>query len=335
MSLSDLKQGSVFQALKSTPGLNDVERLMRSKFASESKLLSEIPEYLMDLGGKRIRPVLTLVAARALGMSTPSRELIEVAAGIELIHMATLLHDDIIDCSPLRRHKESPFLKYGSTNSLLCGDFLLVRAFSLCAHLDSFIIDETERACIELTEGEIEEIPLHKKTGSLKDSLDIARKKTASLFRLCAASASHLAANYKPATDALSSFGENLGIAFQILDDILDVVSDEATLGKKAGIDIHERKPSIVNVFWLEENTPLSRELLKAPEGTEEEYIAQAIAELRSSRAVQKARALASDYAAKARAALHEGARLCPKPIHEDSLRLLEALIDFTLARMQ
>jgi geranylgeranyl pyrophosphate synthase len=151
-------KAGVSKMLAGLQGMKEVETLISSKLTSDAELLETIPAYLLGLGGKRIRPAMTLLVSRAFGSKSvefPVAEVIDVAAGIELIHMATLLHDDIIDKSPLRRHKQSPFLKFGLGNSLLAGDFLLVRAFSLCARLDRYVIDATEQACIELTEGEI------------------------------------------------------------------------------------------------------------------------------------------------------------------------------------
>jgi octaprenyl-diphosphate synthase len=313
------------------PGLAAVEDLVRSKLESEAPLLQEIGTYLLELGGKRMRPVLALLCARAFGMREPSRELIEVAAGIELIHMATLLHDDIIDKSPLRRHRESALHRYGMESSLLCGDFLLTRAFSLCAHLDEPIIEATEQACIDLTEGEILETPLTAERHDIESSLRIARKKTASLFRLAAFSAAHLSVGTPEVEAQACAFGEQLGIAFQILDDVLDVIASEATLGKRAGQDLRERKPAIVNVLWLASGSSRARTLLEAAkdESHEEQFVREALAELRSSPTIREARALAEQHAERARSALHEAAS------GRGSTAELELLIDYTLSRLE
>lgn len=311
-----------------------VDLLIREKLASEAALLSEIPEYLLNLGGKRMRPALTLLAARAFGMAQPNQALLDVAAGIELIHMATLLHDDIIDKSPTRRHKESAFMKFGLENTLLSGDFLLVRAFSLCARLDEFIINATEDACIELTEGEILEVPLHLHQHTLDTSLTIARKKTAALFRLSACSAAHLAGAGTAATHKMAEFGEKLGTAFQILDDILDVTSDENLLGKKSGLDLIERKPSVVNVLWLASGSPLAQKLKTPPGRSDEEFAQQALLELRPGKVVQEARALALNFVNDASLALSEAAKQAPR-IDSAALEDLRALIDYTTERVE
>ncbi len=165
--------------------LQRVEAQIRETFRSDAETLTKISEYLLALGGKRIRPLLAIVSGRLFGMDTPSSELVAAAAGIELIHMATLLHDDIIDQSPTRRSRDSAYRAFGLPNSLITGDFLLARAFGLCAHLYTFVIEATERACVELTEGEILEGHLGSGTAvSLEDYLGVVKRKTASLFAL-------------------------------------------------------------------------------------------------------------------------------------------------------
>ncbi len=312
-------------------GLKAVERLIQTKFESEAKLLNEIPSYLLSLGGKRIRPLLCLICARALGMSSPNQALLEVSAGIELIHMATLLHDDIIDKSPVRRHKQSAFLKFGIPNTLLAGDFLLVRAFSLCAKLDKFIIEATEKACIELTEGEIEELPLSQAILTPEQVLEIARKKTAALFRLSCESAAFIATGNTALVERFARFGENLGVAFQILDDILDVVSDEETLGKKAGQDIREQKPSIVNALWIRSGSPTSKKLAQAGATDSDHYVATAIQELKESGIIHEARTLALQFVTRAREAIST-----PLPKNNPAnLKELETILDYTVSRLE
>lgn len=298
---------SISQMLSKLSGLEEVEGIVKSKFASDASLLEEIPAYLLNLGGKRIRPILSLLVGEACGLNKPPRELLEIAAGIELIHMATLLHDDIIDKSLKRRKDASPLSKFGINNTLLAGDFLLVRAFSLCAHLDKFVIEKTEQACVELTEGEILELPLYEKRHTLESSLTVAKKKTASLFRLAAETASHIAERPQNSVNHFAEFGESLGIAFQILDDILDVSGEEASTGKVIGSDLREKKPSIVNVLWLDSGAKESDWLLKPPSSADEEFIPTSLEILRDSQVVQQARDLAIQYSNKAKSALQSG----------------------------
>lgn len=292
--------------LQLVPEIKDVEALVRSKFKSDSKPLSEIPQYLFDLGGKRIRPLLALLLGKALKLSPVPKDLIEISAGIELIHLATLLHDDIIDKSQKRRNATSPYAAFGISSTLLSGDFLLVRAFSLCAHLDPYIIEKTEIACIELTEGEIDEIPLNEQRATLAMSLEIARKKTASLFRLATESAGFIAGLPQEQINFLSTFGERLGVSFQILDDILDVTSSDDVLGKPVGTDIREKKPTAINTLWLESDDPAS-EILLIPETPNNEQIQKALTHLRGSKIISEAKALANRELESATTALTKG----------------------------
>ena len=339
------RRASFLAALSSPGELSEVEQVIKSRLGSQAPVIEEVCTYLLGLGGKRIRPILTLLAARALGMPEPlkthrrGQQLIEVAAGIELIHMATLLHDDIIDKSPRRRHKESPLLKYGPDSTLLAGDFLLVRAFGLCAHLDRFIIDATERACVALTEGEIIETNLVRDTHSLESCFEIARKKTAALFRLACESAAYLCECPTQTQNDMALFGEKMGVVFQMVDDILDVTADEDLLGKPSGQDLRERKPSLINILWLKSGSPLAATLRQPAENKEENFIAQALAELRASQIVPQARQIAQGVAEEALTHLHNAARSlnCHTPGRQQSsaIAMLQELVTYVMERVQ
>jgi octaprenyl-diphosphate synthase len=297
--------------------------------------MRSIPDYLLSLGGKRIRPALTLLCAKALGAATISQKLLDVAAGIELIHMATLMHDDIIDKSPIRRHQQSPYAKFGTPLTLLSGDFLLTRAFGLCAKLDSKIVEATEQACIELVEGEALETPLHIDTHSRESSITIAQRKTASLFRLSAFCAAHLCGVTHSSVIALCDFGQSLGVAFQMIDDILDVTASEATLGKEPGIDLLERKPSIVNVLWLESGDTRAHRLRKPPcEQGEREFVQQALEFLPSTPVMQEAKSLARSYGERASQALKLALTECPHT-NPHAAVALQSVVDFALDRLR
>lgn len=320
--------------------LGDVENIIQSKFRSDAQLLEEISSYLFSLGGKRVRPALALLTARAFGMSEPmaahqkGQQLLEVAAGMELIHMGTLLHDDIIDKSPLRRHHESPLVKYGEYNTLLAGDFLLVRAFGVCSNLDPFIVQSAESACIALTEGEILETSLCNQEHSIASCLEIARKKTAALFKFATQSAAYLAGANQAVLHQMSLFGERLGIAFQILDDILDVTSSENMLGKRSGQDLRERKPSLVNVLWLQSGSALARELLRGPGPKESIFVARALRELRASPVIERAKQLAHRFAGEASQALDAAIKSSSVPVDKTSAEALYNFVDYIVKRV-
>lgn len=311
-------------------GLREVENRIRRSLDSESKELTDISTYLLDLGGKRMRPLLTILCSQLFKMKNPSTDLINAAAGIELIHMATLLHDDIIDQSPLRRSKPSAYSQYGLPSTLLTGDFLLVRAFGICAHLDTFVIEETEKACVALTEGEILEgfINLNKPT-SIDQYINIVDKKTAALFTLSSVIGSHLAGASKDDVQKLRAFGSNAGVAFQMIDDILDISADETLLGKPSGTDLRQKTPSLVNIVWLQKDPKAAKDFFQKENHTEDE-IKNTIEFLKKSSILEECRIHAKDFAGRATNAL-----LCLKEssINTKVRDQLFSLLDYTLER--
>lgn len=260
MSSPELKQ--VFVDLQEYADLTAVNQLIARSFDSEADYLKQIAEYLFEQKGKQVRPIITLLAARSAGLKTPDESVITIASGIELIHMATILHDDIIDHADLRRNRESANRKFGIDRTLLTGDFLLVRAFGLCGKLSKEIVQATEEACVALTEGEILELPLSEHPADLEYCEMIASKKTAALFKLACFSGAHVAGLPADLCQLYAIFGENIGVAFQMLDDILDVTSEEDRFGKKVGTDLREKKPSLINVLYVASEYQEAKELL-------------------------------------------------------------------------
>lgn len=310
--------------------LNRVEERIVRAFQSEAEVLTQIASYLLNLGGKRIRPVMTLLSGKLFGQSPASAQLVDVAAGIELIHMATLLHDDIIDASPTRRKKTSAYREFGLPQSLLAGDFLLVRAFGICAHLDTFVIERTERACVELTEGEVLEGTLSAETPySFAQYLDVISKKTASLFELSTAVGAHLAGATPDSVSRIGAFGRTAGIAFQMIDDVLDIVSTEEQLGKPVGTDLRQKTPSLVNVIWKQSGDPFAVQFFNSPEISEEQC-KRAVAHLKENPIIEQARSIATEYAEKALA------ELLALPESEIDLKVqkqLAAILTYSLER--
>lgn len=318
-------------ALSDLDGLERVEKRIKGLISSDVAVLAEAPLYLLELGGKRVRPLLTLLVSKALGVKTPSESLIDIAAGIELIHMATLLHDDIIDNSMTRRHRQSPLARYGEQATLLAGDFLFVKAFGLCAKLDRYVIERTEEACVALTEGELLEAQPMIVT-QLASCLEISRRKTAALFKLASQCGAHLSGASDEVTTLLGSFGEDAGIAFQVVDDILDVSSTDDLLGKATGSDLRERKPSVVNALWLRHQSQLANEILNSSTTLSATIIEQAKREMLELGVLEEARQIAKSYADKAVAALLEAASLTEHP-NTEALNGMTELVHFTLRR--
>lgn len=309
--------------------LKAIENRIHKSLSSESKELTDISTYLLDLGGKRMRPLLTVLTSQLFGMKEPSPEVIDAASGIELIHMATLLHDDIIDQSPLRRSKPSAYSQYGLPSTLLAGDFLLVRAFGICAHLDNFVIEETEKACVALTEGEILEGFINPTNPrSIDEYVNVVGKKTAALFELASVVGSHLAGANQHEVSLLRIFGYNAGVAFQMIDDILDISADEDLLGKPAGTDLRQKTPSLINILW-QRIEPEDAKTFFSQTNTEE-HVRDTINYLKSSPVLDQARILAKDYAGRATNALLS---IDKNKIDFQVRDQLFSLLDYTLER--
>ena len=322
--------------------LAHVQTLIDSKLESDAPQLAEISRYLSGLGGKKVRPLLACALALGLGIdlnnkeSRASQQLFVIAAGIEMIHMATLLHDDIIDKSLTRRHKPSAYAKYGLDDTLLTGDFLLVRAFGLCGQLDKRLVSATELACVALTEGETLEKRLSSKQVEIDFALLIGQKKTAALFELASFSAAYLADLSEDSINAAAEFGRNLGIAFQVVDDILDVISDDSVLGKPSGQDLREQKPSVINIMWLQSGSELAQQLLGDPKDCSEEWVARSLKEIKASAVISKAKDLARVYIDQSLSRLEtlKQSSKASGALAQKHFSALEKLIEFALNRI-
>src|SRR5436190_4849204 len=219
-----------------------VETRLAAELASREERLYAIATHLVDAGGKRVRPTVVLLAfhAAAAGRSLGRRDdAIEAAVALELIHSATLLHDDIIDAGDVRRGRPSALRTFGAADTLVAGDFLFSRAFALCARFEPVVIRWAASACVSLTEGEIMQGRFrHDPAVTLADYVEIIRRKTASLFAAGARTAAHLAGASPELVEAMAVAGEHIGLAFQVSDDLLDVVGHPGRTGKTRGIDL-------------------------------------------------------------------------------------------------
>ena len=290
----------------------------------------EIPAHLLSLGGKRIRPALTFMMAELFNQTESTTELLDIAAGVELIHMATLLHDDIIDEAPTRRGQQSALSKYGLSATLLAGNFLFVRAFGRCARLPNFIIKQTEDTCVALTEGELLE---ENGDFSTQNSIIIGERKTGSLFGLAALSGTFVGTHSEELSLIAKAFGTALGVAFQISDDILDVTSTSDVLGKEPGTDIKEKKPSLVNTLWLESGSPLAKKLLINSNEPSLSEISSALKELKDSNILDLARAEGAKQIEIAKNSLQLLGK--SRPTNDSILSKLMGLCDFALHRLK
>ena len=237
-----------------------VEERLRAELTSQEARLQEIAEHLVGAGGKRVRPLVILLVFHATAVPGRARrdDAVEAAVALELIHSATLLHDDIIDGGETRRGRPSALARYGMADTLVAGDFLFCRAFALCARFEPEVIRWAAEACVSLTEGEILQGRKRRDpTVTLDDYEQIILRKTASLFAVGARTAAHLAGADTATVERMSACGQLVGMAFQMRDDLLDVDGDPSDTGKPRGIDLRDGNPSLPIVLALERDAEL------------------------------------------------------------------------------
>ncbi|TMA38627.1 MAG: polyprenyl synthetase family protein [Deltaproteobacteria bacterium] len=238
-----------------------VEERLGEELVSRESRLATIASHLLGAGGKRVRPSVVLLAFHAAGDGARRHDdAIEAAVALELIHSATLLHDDIIDGGDVRRGRPSALRTFGVSDTLVAGDFLFSRAFALCARFEPAVIRWAADACVSLTEGEILQGRFrHNPSVTVADYLEIIRRKTASLFAAGARTAAHLAGASPELVEAMAAGGEHIGLAFQVSDDLLDVVGHPGTTGKPRGIDLRDGNPSLPIVLALRADPEFAR----------------------------------------------------------------------------
>lgn len=219
-----------------------VNRIILDKAKSDVDLIPELARHLIDSGGKRMRPMLTIAAARMCGYEGDDH--IQLAASVEFMHTATLLHDDVVDESDLRRGKTAARLLWGNEASVLVGDFLLGQAFKLMVDVGSLdALRILSNAAAVIAEGEVMQLVASKNTETTEDEyLAVIDAKTAALFSAAGEVGAIIAERPRPERAALRSYGKNLGIAFQLVDDALDYSGEQAKLGKSVGDDFREGK---------------------------------------------------------------------------------------------
>ncbi len=243
--------------------LGEVEREFARHIQSQVALIPQIGNYIQDSGGKRIRPAVLLMAARMAGYS--GEKAVLYASVIEFIHTATLVHDDIIDESELRRGREAVHTRWGNHVTVLFGDFLYLKSMSLALTQDSLeIIRLLCDVTLRIVEGEIYQLT---KNGVVdlteEEHFDIMRRKTAFLFAGCAKIGGMLGPTTREQQEALWDYGLNIGMAFQIVDDLLDFTGEEVTLGKPVGGDLREGKITLPLIHLLGRGDNRASELIR------------------------------------------------------------------------
>ena len=280
----------------------EVDALIRQRLASRVALIDQISGYIINAGGKRIRPRLVLLFAEALGFHGPER--LELAAIVEFIHTATLLHDDVVDESALRRGRATANATFGNAASVLVGDFLYSRAFQMMVSVDRMrVLEVLADATNVIAEGEVLQLMnMHDPDLTVEDYLRVIRFKTAKLFEASARLGAVLGGADATLEESCADYGRCLGTAFQLVDDLLDYEGDTASLGKNVGDDLREGKPTLPLLLAMERGTAQERQLIRrAIEEGEEKRLAEIIAVVRRTGALDATRSAAQREADKAR----------------------------------
>ncbi len=257
----------VLEKQRVSPDIEDIRRLLRAetqavdrlileRLRSDVALINELGRYIIDSGGKRLRPLLVLLASRACGYQ--GHDHIELAAVIEFIHTATLLHDDVVDASDLRRGNQTANAIWGNEAAVLVGDFLYSRSFEMMVSIGSMrVMEILSRTTNTIAEGEVLQLlNCHDPETTEERYRDVIRYKTAKLFEASAQLGAVLGRQPEHIEQAMARFGMHLGTAFQLIDDALDYGSSGADIGKNIGDDLAEGKPTLPLIHALRNGTP-------------------------------------------------------------------------------
>jgi octaprenyl-diphosphate synthase len=256
----DLKE--INQLIRSD--MDQVNALIRRQFHSDVVLIEQMAEYIINSGGKRLRPALAILAARACGYEGGDH--VQIAAIIEFIHTATLLHDDVVDASDLRRGKETANSVWGNEASVLVGDFLFSRSFQMMVEVGKIrVMDVLATTSNRIAEGEVMQL-LNCNDPDVDEQryMDVIRCKTAQLFEAATRLGAILTSQSEAVERDCAAYGMHLGMAFQVIDDLLDYQACEDETGKHLGDDLAEGKPTLPLIYALRNGSTKQAELLRA-----------------------------------------------------------------------
>lgn len=299
------------------PDMNAVDAVIRSRLHSEVVLVRQVAEYIIGAGGKRLRPALVLLAAGALGYRGTHHH--ELAAVVEFIHTATLLHDDVVDESDLRRGRETANALFGNAASVLVGDFLYSRAFQIMVEIDDMrVMSVLSDATNVIAEGEVLQLMnCHDADVDEVRYLQVIRYKTAKLFEAAAQLGAILGGGSKETEQRLAEYGMHLGTAFQLIDDVLDYSGAETETGKHLGDDLAEGKPTLPLIYVMQNGTPEQAACVRgAIENGGRDDFAAVLAAIRATGALEHAKKQAQAEADLAVAAVET----LPASTYKDSL---------------
>ncbi|MPZ87812.1 MAG: polyprenyl synthetase family protein [Nitriliruptorales bacterium] len=342
-ALDDLARRGAAQGVDPAPGLALVERHLRTRVASDLPFVEDAARYLIDAGGKRFRPMLLLLTGMLGGKEPVSPDLVSAGVIVELVHLSTLYHDDVIDAAEVRRGTPAAHVKWSNTVAILTGDFLLARASELSAELGVEVTRLMARTIADLCQGQIREVQgsqlgeRHGAAGTDGDRqhyLRVVEEKTASLISASTRLGAMLAGMPPPAVEALTAYGRALGMAFQLSDDILDIMGDPSDSGKVPGTDLREGVRTLPTLLALERDglgSQLARLLGAAADGEDAGVVGEALALLRAHPALPLARDAARFEADRAKQVLRHIARTPETIVVLDGL---DALADYAVSRV-
>jgi len=300
--------------------LNAVDTVIRQKLHSEVALVNQIADYIISAGGKRIRPVLVLLMANAYGYR--GRDHHQLAAVVEFIHTATLLHDDVVDESSLRRGRKTANALFGNAASVLVGDFLYSRAFQMMVAVgDIRIMQILADATNVIAEGEVLQLlNMHDPDVSEERYTQVIRSKTAKLFEAAAQLGTLIAGASDDEIEAAAEYGRSLGTAFQLIDDVLDYSGQADDIGKNVGDDLREGKATLPLIYLMEHGTPEQRELVRSCiENGDEQHFDAVLQAVTTSGALDYTKRKAEEASARATASI---AGLPDNPFKDALLKL-------------
>jgi octaprenyl-diphosphate synthase len=241
-----------------------VDKLIQQRLRSEVVLINQLGHYIINSGGKRLRPVVVLLSARAFEYAGSDH--IDIAAIIEFIHTATLLHDDVVDASELRRGKKTANSIWGSEASVLVGDFLYSRAFEMMVSVNSMrVMEILAHTTNTIAEGEVMQLLNCHDPGTTEERyLEVIRSKTAKLFEAATQLGAVLCHRPIVEEEAMAAYGMHLGTAFQLTDDVLDYSASSEDLGKNVGDDLAEGKPTLPLIYAMRNGTPSQAQVIRS-----------------------------------------------------------------------
>jgi octaprenyl-diphosphate synthase len=307
--------------------MSAVDALILRSLRSDVVLINQIGAYIVNSGGKRLRPMIVLLAARAAGYS--GRRHRDLAAIIEFIHTATLLHDDVVDGSKLRRNRETANEIWGNEASVLVGDFLYSRSFEMMVAVNNMrVMDILSAATNRIAEGEVLQLlNCNNPDTTEQQYLEVIERKTATLFEAGTRLGAVLGGLSETGEQALAAYGLQLGVAFQLVDDVLDSSADGETLGKNIGDDLAEGKPTLPIIQAISAGTRAQQIVLRrAVETGGVEHIDRVMEAIESTDAIAYTAGLAEAAARRAKQAL----RVLPASADREAL---ETLADFAVRR--